>query len=109
MQTVFHLGSADRAARALSNARNLLGDETVRVDAVAVVANGDGVRALLRRGEYREDVADLGGRVDFLACANSLDRYDLTPDDLADGVDVVSSGVGELTRLQSGGYAYVKP
>ena len=29
-------------------------------------------------------------------------------ENLLDGVEVVSSGVGELTRLQDAGYAYVR-
>jgi len=37
--------------------------------------------------------------VRFLACRNSIERIGFGPDDLLDGVEVVRSGVGELSRL----------
>jgi len=36
---------------------------------------------------------------DIKQCEKTLDGTDVTPDDLVDGVELVSSGVGEFTRL----------
>ena len=35
--------------------------------------------------------------------------FDLDKSDLLEGVETVSSGVGELTRLQNNGHAYISP
>jgi len=110
MRTVFHHSDPAEHEHVLANAANLLADDTVDVDDVVVVANASGVRLLLADGEHEERVADLvDDGVTFVACRNSLERRDYTPDDLTAGVDTARSGVGELTRRQSAGYAYVKP
>lgn len=110
MRTVFHLSDDDRAGRAFGNAENLLADDTIDADTVALVVNGDAVLALLADGEYTEAVAGLlDDGVSIAACRNSLASRDLDAADLVDGVTVVPSGVGELTRLQADGHAYVKP
>ncbi|MUV61326.1 DsrE family protein [Halobacterium sp. CBA1126] len=41
--------------------------------------------------------------------SNTIEGADISEDDLIGGVELVSSGVGELTRLQNEGYAYIKP
>lgn len=111
MKVVFHLSSPDQAdhSHALANVENLLADETVETDAVALVANGDAVRALLADAPHADRVAALIERdVEVVACGNSLQSRDLTDEDLLDGVAVGSSGVGELARRQADGYGYVK-
>ena len=48
--------------------------------------------------------------VKFRACGNTLNANDLDADDLSFGVEVVTSGVAEIGRLQlEEGYAYIKP
>ena len=97
-------------ARVVNNVVNLLADETVDVEIVAVVVNGGGLGLLLADSGPREQVeALLGQGVEFKQCRNTLRRNEATEDDLVDGVEVVPSGVGELTRLQDEGYAYIKP
>lgn len=111
MRTVFHLttGDPDEQARALSSVANLIADESADVDDVAVVANADAVRMFLSGATNADRVRALAdGGVGFRACSNSLQRADVLPSRLLDPVEVVNSGVGELTRLQSAGYAYVR-
>lgn len=110
METVFHLssGDPDEQSHALANVANLLADGTVDVD-VAMVVNGDGAFALLEHEPTATQVRDLiEDGVDVCVCSNSLEARDLAEPELVDGVDVVSSGVGELTRRQASGAAYVK-
>ena len=111
-ETVFHLpeGSAEYGAGALGNVANLLADETVDVE-VAVVANGGGVEHLLDRAPTAGKVRELLDRgVEVNACGNTLAKADdFDESDLVDGVAVVSSGVGELTRRQADGAGYVRP
>jgi intracellular sulfur oxidation DsrE/DsrF family protein len=46
----------------------------------------------------------------FKACGNTLNANSLDADDLSFGVEVVTSGVAEIGRLQlEKGYAYIKP
>lgn len=49
--------------------------------------------------------------VTFWVCRNTLSRYGLSQSDLlpAAGAHLIPSGIAELARLQSQGYAYVKP
>ena len=44
-----------------------------------------------------------------MICSIDLLAQRPTIDDLIEGVEVVPSGVGELSRLQEAGYAYLKP
>lgn len=111
MRTVFHVSTDDRddQAAALSSVSNLLADDSVELDDVAVVVNGDAVRMLAQGSPHDSRVVGLVDDVSFGACSNSLRSRELSADDLFDGVETVSSGVGELTRLQNEGYAYVRP
>lgn len=111
-KTVFHLPESDEAyaERALGNASNLLADDTVDV-AATVVANGDGVAHLLGDAPTADSVRELlEAGVDVCACGNTIrKREGIDEDDLIEGVTVVSSGMGELTRRQADGAAYVRP
>ncbi|SDM80644.1 hypothetical protein SAMN04487949_2652 [Halogranum gelatinilyticum] len=96
--------------RVVNNVANLLDDETVDLESVALVANSGGLGLLLDDSERRERVEELQERgVVFKQCANTLVGTDIDESNLVDGVELVSSGVGELTRLQDAGYAYIKP
>jgi intracellular sulfur oxidation DsrE/DsrF family protein len=111
-RTVFHVPEGDEAyaRRAFANASNLLADDTVAVE-VAIVANGDGVAHLRADASSADRVrALLDAGVEVCACGNTIRKRDaLDEADLLDGVTVVSSGMGELTRRQADGYGYVRP
>ncbi|KZN23218.1 hypothetical protein A4G99_14270 [Haladaptatus sp. R4] len=112
MKAVFHHSNDDpeRHDRVLGNMANLLDDETISLDAVALVANSGGLSLLLKDSPYQERVETLLNRgVSFKQCHNTIDGTNITSEDLIDGVELVPSGVGELTRLQHEGYAYIKP
>ena len=111
-KTVFHVpeGEEGYGERALGNAANLLADDTVEVE-VALVANGDGIAHLLADASTADSVRELlETGVDVCACANTIRKREaISESNLVDGVTVVSSGMTELTRRQSDGYAYVRP
>jgi len=110
MGTVFHVtdGSVESHRRALLSVSNLLADPTAEEAEVAVVANAGGVR-MLTENPNADRVRALGSRgVRFVACRNSVERVGFGPDDLLDGVEVVRSGVGELSRLQEQGHGYIR-
>lgn len=112
MDVVFHVPSGDPTVHgnALGNVENLLADDTIRVQNIAVVVNGDGLEMVVRSTDYADRVRDLVDRqVRVRACQNTLDSADRDSDALVDGVEIVPSAMGELARLQSDGYAYIRP
>lgn len=112
MRTVFHLitGDQDEQKTALTIVKNLTEDESVEMDDIAVVAQSEGIDPVTAGGTGDDQVQSLVDEgISFKACGNTLDLKDLDEADLVDGVETVPSGAGELTRLQSDGYAYIRP
>jgi hypothetical protein len=110
MNAVFHLSSGDVSdwRHALANVRNLLDDDTAETDDVVLLANGDAVHLFVEGSPLSRAVRSLDGDVRCLGCRNSLSGRDIPHSKLLSNVDAVPAGVGELTRLQHDGYAYLK-
>jgi intracellular sulfur oxidation DsrE/DsrF family protein len=112
MRTVFHLidPDPDQQRTGLTVAENLLADGSVHVDDVVVVAQARGIEPVLADGDDAERVRTLQDEgITFRACGNTLESREMDETDLVDGVEVVPSGAGELTRLQAEDYAYIRP
>lgn len=112
MQTVIHLLSGDESEQetSLAIAKNLMADESGSIDDVAVVAQAGGVEAIKAGTESGEKVATLiEDGVSFSACSNTLEMMDMTESDLVEGVETVPEGAVEVTRLETDGYAYMRP
>ncbi|MFC7069394.1 hypothetical protein [Halobaculum lipolyticum] len=115
MRTVFHVSTVDQLSYVDAKVRNLLADDAVPVSAVAVVVDSGAVIDAAADGDGRERVETVlaaggdGAETAFRVCANALRGATATLDDLPAGVEAASSGVGELTRLQHDGWAYVRP
>ncbi|WP_162993988.1 DsrE family protein [Halalkalicoccus subterraneus] len=109
MDVALHCSAESPAERAhaIANVGNLL---DARADAsVVFVANGDGVLALTADAEQADRVGALADRgVAFRACANSLRSRGIDETSLAEGVETVPAGVGELVGLQAAGSSYIK-
>lgn len=112
-RAVFHLDEPGRSRvkLALANMENLIADLGQDKVDVALVANGEGVMALLKvPGLYKQEVERLAAKgVSFWACAHSLSVLRLSEDALLGPVKVVPAGVSELTRRQAEGWAYIRP
>ena len=110
---VFHIdeGAVARANMVLHNIQNLMDDLGQENVEVALVANGEGVMALLQSPNVQKgQIQKLAERgVQFLACRNSLRFLGLDEADLLEPVDVVPAGVTELTKRQADGWAYIRP
>ncbi|EMA48359.1 hypothetical protein C448_03751 [Halococcus morrhuae DSM 1307] len=112
MNVVFHHTDDDSElhARVTGNIENLLDDETVETDDVALVSNGGAIALLTEDSPQREAIETLQERgVAFKQCSNTLTDIDIDEDDLIDGVELVSSGVGEIARLEAADYVYITP
>jgi len=112
MSTVFHFSKGPSAQKhAVANVKNLLSDDTVDLGEVVLVANGLGIELLVAaESKFPDEVATLQERgARFRACHNSMEAFSVDASELLPGVEVVPSGVGELTRLQaSEGFAYIE-
>lgn len=109
-KTVFHLvdGDADDQELTLTLAENLTEDDAIDMDDVAILAQAEGIDPVTEGSDGSDHVRELvESGVSVKACSNTLAMFDLDESDLVDGVETVSSGVGELTRLQNDGYAYI--
>lgn len=112
METVIHLLSGDETEQetSLAIARNLLDDESGSIDDIAVVAQAGGVEAIKTGTESGEKVTALiDDGVSFKACTNTLETMDMNESDLVAGVETVPEGAVEVTRLETDGYAYMRP
>ena len=111
MSTVFHFSSADESTQkhATANVKNLIAAD-LNVEDVVLVANGRGIHMLTT--EHSAVASEVKRLIDdgaaFRACENSMSALGVTQSDLIDGVETVPAGVGELTKLQSKGYAYIE-
>jgi hypothetical protein len=110
MRTVFHVSTPADVRVVVAKVTNLLADETVEMESIAVVLdNGEAIARLHADSDLADDLRDLlDGGVELKACSNAAQHPDVSEADLLEGVEVVSSGVGELTRLQDAGYAYIR-
>lgn len=112
MQSVVHIVSSDESEQetALAISRNLLDDESGSIDDVAVVAQAGGIKAVTAGGETEQKVRSLlDDGVSFKACSNTLEMMDLEESDLVEGIETVPEGAVEVTRLETEGYAYMRP
>lgn len=112
MHVVLHHSNDDPDLHEIvvGNIANLLDDDTIELDTVALVANSGCLTLLLDDSPQREQVVELQRRgVHFKQFSNTIEGTDVTEANLIDGVELVSSGVGELARLQADGYAYLRP
>ncbi len=104
-RVVFHVdeGNGARVILALNNTGNLtadLGEDNVEVE---LVANGEGIMALLKT-QYlnKEQIAELAPKgIRFIACDNSLRQMGLGNDALLGLVAVVPAGVVEVVKKQA--------
>jgi len=111
---VFHVDLDDvkPLTIALTNVSNLLRAIPEKHCDLVILFNGPAVSLLQSEqcASYREDIRRLQqARVSFKVCRNALNHFNINPDSLIDGCEIVPAGVVTLIELQQGGYAYIKP
>lgn len=92
------------------NFRNIqreLGPENVRIELVVY----DQAMGMLKDDSLvAEKVSDaLADGVRIVACINSMTAQELKKDDMLNGIGYVQAGIVELIKLQSDGWAYIRP
>lgn len=99
------------ALRNAQNARKALGESATTIE---IVAHGKGIGLLLSKTgtahpELKEKLKTLHGEgVVFAACENTMARMKLVKQDLDPAAVTVDSGVAEVVRKQTEGWAYIK-
>lgn len=111
MQVAFHLSQiqANEVKKALRNIKHLREDKN---DAdIHAVSNTSAVTMMKQESPYADDIRELIEEYDITmkACSNSIEGTDMEEEDLIERVEVVDSGVSELSRLQNEGFGYIKP
>jgi intracellular sulfur oxidation DsrE/DsrF family protein len=113
-RAVFHIDLDDPKilGLGLANAGNLLRAIPEHHADVVMLFNGPAVTLLESEAcaPFREEIWQLQqARVAFKVCRNALNRFNVDPDSLIEGCEVVPAGVVALIELQQDGYAYIKP
>ncbi len=113
-RAVFHVDLDDSKpfALALANVGNLLRAIPEKHYDVVLLFNGPAVTLLQSDAcaPYREEIWQLQqARVSFKVCRNALNRFNVDPDNLIEGCEIVPAGVVALIELQQDGYACIKP
>lgn len=111
-QTIFHCDDEKKVKKCFNNVENLLrdieeADEEIRIE---ILANGSAVSSFKKESNrYEERISLLSKKnVQLALCQNSLNGHNLTAKEMVDKAKIVVSGVGELTRKQNQGWAYIK-
>lgn len=97
---------------ALANAANLLRAIPEKHYDIVMVYNGPAVQLLQAEqcAAFRDEIWNLQqARVAFKVCRNALNRFNVDPDSLIEGCEIVPAGIVALIELQQDGYAYIKP
>ncbi len=90
------------------NIQKFYGMDNVRI---AVVAFGGGMQALYRKtspvGERIESLLQYD--IEFIACGNTMDATGNKPDELIEGVEMVTAGIPEIVERTMRGWVLIKP
>lgn len=101
----------EAALRNVANVQKSLGAKTTTIE---VVAHGKGIGMLLAtmaaaNPEMKATIEKLhASGVVFVACENTMEKMQITKDQLVPLATKVDSGVSEVIRKQEAGYAYIK-
>lgn len=112
-KVIFHFDQEEKINKLINNVNNLFNDfeEEGEELTVEILANGTGIHAFkkdaLKNQQAINDLLKKG--VKIALCHNSLSKSDFSKEDFIAETTQVKSGVGELTRKQNEGWAYIKP
>ena len=115
IRVVYHINEGvQKAPAVLHNIANELDAEPNTK--IVVVAHGMGIDFLLKDAKdpngnaFTPDIETLGMRgVEFRVCNNTLKSRHIDQSRVVPDAKIVPSGVAEIAKLESQGYAYLKP
>lgn len=110
-KVVFHLDDEKKGKNALNNAKNLLEDIEIgnKKLEIEILSNSTGIKTFKKNNDQEEQIKELQNMgVKIAICNNTIKSLNLGKESFIEGVNIVPSGVGELTKKQSEGWAYIK-
>lgn len=108
MKMVLHVSNSEQWPTTFANVRNFI-QGISGVKEVIVLVNGGVVKDLVTAeflSLYHEHAQ---WEFKLQVCANALKANDIDPNALDAKMEIVASGVVQLTLLQNQGFAYIKP
>lgn len=111
---IFHIDSGSEGAikKTLNNVENLLHDPRFKGKKLKVelIANSKGFAVYVKNNGFENKLKQLQGEGVILSqCANTLKELHVDRKDLYSFINVVPSGMGEITIREAQGWAYIHP
>ena len=102
-------GEAEEINHVLSSINNVMKYYRPENTQVKVIAYYHGIKALLKdNNEFKVRVeALMTYDVEFIACGNTMRTLNIKPDELLDGVEIVTAGIVEINEAILKGYNYL--
>ena len=110
-KAAFHVTDDDprKWAQVLNNAKYTQDEMGARNVEIVVVMNGGGIGMLKLESPVAQKIEDAKkAGIHFHVCQNTMATQKLTKDDMLPEADYVTSGIGDVIKLQSQGWSYVK-
>lgn len=112
-RTIFHIDEINKFKLLLANINNLIQSMDKEQITIEVLANSEAVKLFvlndIKEDEYTCVQNLINKGVTFSLCNNSIRSNKIDSSLLIQNVNIVPSGVKELTIKQHEGYAYIKP
>ncbi|HTQ76912.1 MAG TPA: DsrE family protein [Burkholderiales bacterium] len=111
---IFHIDSGDQATikKTLNNVENLMHDPRFkdRKLHVELIANSKGFAVYVKGNGFEKRLEQLkADGVELAQCSNTLRELHVDRGDLYSFIQIVPSGMGEITIRQAEGWAYIHP
>ncbi|MPQ45294.1 DsrE family protein [Clostridium tarantellae] len=108
MKVLLHINEQSKWNMLLDNAKHMLASDEKFI--LEVVANGEAVKTLQKQDEYSNSIFELSKKgIKFIACNNSINKFNINKNSLYEFVIVVPAGMVEIAKKQNCGYSYIKP
>lgn len=107
---LIHISDRDKWRFILDQVTRLIDTESTNSSKVTLVVDGFAVGVCIACDrmlkQQMNDFVDKGFRI--VACEDSLHLLNMRPDNLPEFIEAVPNGMGEVIRLKSQGYQYIK-
>ena len=108
---VFHVDLDDEniLKLALANIHNFYNAPQSEGAEVVLLVNGPAVQ-MFSKGNAPEEVVEMQAKgASIRLCQNALRKFEISTEQLEDGINIVPAGIVELIELQNKGFSYIKP
>jgi len=108
---VFHVDLDDEKILmlTLSNIHNFYNTPQSKGAEVVLLANGPAVK-FFSKGNAPKELTELKAKgMSIRLCQNALNKFELSSEQLEEGLLIVPAGIVELIELQNKGFSYIKP